>query len=871
MSGFHRRDFLKRSGLSIGAVPALAQSRSAKRVALVLDPSDPLASTAPVRWAAQELKRSLAESGILVNQYESIKPVPPGDSLMVTTAGQASNTPETLGLTELTRNGHRVLQASGSDSRGLMYALLELADRVQHATDPLAALHVPTPIVEHAANKIRSIARLFVSDVEDKPWFNDREMWPKYLTMLASQRFNRFNLSLGIGYDFLREVTDAYFLFAYPFFLSVPGYSVRAVNLPDSERDRNLEMLKFISDQTVARGLDFQLGIWMHGYQWTNSPRANYTIEGLTPENHAGYCRDALTALLRACPGISGVTFRIHGESGIAEGSYSFWKTVFDGVVASGRKVEIDMHTKGLDQKLIDVALATGMPVKISPKFVAEHMGMPYHHASIRDQEMPRAERNSQGFFALSSGSRSFTRYGYGDFLREERRYGIVHRIWSGTRRILLWGDPVTAAAYSRAFSFCSTDGVELMEPLSFKGRRGSGLRGDRCGYADASLAPRWDWEKSLYTYRVWGRKLFNPDAEPDVWHRYLRQNFQSASPDVEAALANASRILPLITTAHGPSAANNNYWPEIYTNQPIVKPKKDQYSDTPSPKVFGNVSPFDPQLFSRINDFADELLKGERSGKYSPIEAAQWLEDYSNRALKHLAGAGHQNSPAFRRMALDVTIQAGIGRFFAAKFRSAVLYAIHERTGDRSALEEALKTYRSARASWAEFAEKAKGVYVSDITAGEHPWLRGHWLDRLAAIDDDIADMAKRLDSTKPSNTDIGAILRPPLRPAGGCRHSPPTRFHPGKALDIEIQMLQPVKQARLYYRHVNQAERFQVADMQPANDRHLATIPATYTGSPYPLQYYFELRASPDKAWLYPGFAPDLANQPYFVVRSV
>lgn len=37
-----------------------------------------------------------------------------------------------------------------------------------------------------------------------------------------------------------------------------------------------------------------------------------------------------------------------------------------------------------------------------------------------------------------------------------------------------------------------------------------------------------------------------------------------------EAALASASRILPLVTTAHHPSAANNRYWPEMYTNMPV-------------------------------------------------------------------------------------------------------------------------------------------------------------------------------------------------------------------------------------------------------------------------------------------------------------
>ena len=42
-------------------------------------------------------------------------------------------------------------------------------------------------------------------------------------------------------------------------------------------------------------------------------------------------------------------------------------------------------------------------------------------------------------------------------------------------------------------------------------------------------------------------------------------------------------------------------------------------------------------------------------------------------------------------------------------------------------------------------------------------------------------------------------------------------------------------------------------------------------YTDSPYPLQYYFELRDARGHAWLYPGFRADLCNQPYFVVRQV
>lgn len=389
-----------------------------------------------------------------------------------------------------------MLLVCGSDARGLMYAVLELADRVKHSDDPVQALKAQTPVAEQPFNQVRSVARLFVSDVEDKPWFYDREMWPPYFSMLASQRFNRFHLALGIGYDSLENVVDAYFLFAYPFLLAVPGYEVRAVNLTEGERDQNLGMLQFISRQAVAHGIDFQLGIWTHGYQWgPESSNANYVIEGITSANHAPYCRDAMTALLKACPDISGVTLRTHAESGVREGSYAFWKTVFEGVRRSGRRVEIDLHTKGLDQAMIDEALATHMPVKLSPKYWAEDMGLPYHQAAIRDLEMPRKNLEPDDFSALSTGSRIFTRYGYADFLKRERPYSVMYRVWPGTHRFLLWGDPISTAAHAHAFRFCGGDGAELFEPLSFKGRRGSGLPGGRCAYADKSLNPRWDWE----------------------------------------------------------------------------------------------------------------------------------------------------------------------------------------------------------------------------------------------------------------------------------------------------------------------------------------------------------------------------------------
>ena len=658
----------------------------ANNISIVCDPADPIVASPPVQWALDQMRRALMSRGLVVLMCSRLDQAGAADlCIVVGSSASASardlgvavpNDAESLAIAPGRLAGREVLLACGRDVRGLVYALTEIGDAVALAENPAAALRPARAVVERPANTVRSVMRLFASDVEDKAWFNDRDFWRRYLSFLVSQRFNRFNLALGLGYDAPSGLRDTYFYFAYPFLLGVPGYDVRATGLPDAERDANLAMLRFISNEAIARGLDFQLGLWTHAYEWVNSPRANYNITGLTPQTHAPYCRDALALLLKACPAISGVTMRIHGESGVPEGSYDLWGTIFSGATRSGRRVGIDLHAKGMEQGTLDAAFATGLPITISPKFWAEHMGLPYHQAAIRPTELPQRERG-RGAFAASEGARSFLRYGYGDLLSEDRRYAIVHRIWPGTQRLLLWGDPVFGAAYGRAFNFCGSAGCEIMEPLSFKGRKGSGLPGGRDGYADLTLrAAGDDFEKYRYTYRLWGRMLYNPDTAPDVWQRQLRLEYGAAAPAAEAALASAGRILPLLTTAHLPSAANNNFWPEMPVNMSIVSDAHPQpYTDTPTPKRFGFVSPLDPQLFARVDDFAGELLAEKVSAKYSPLEVATWLEDFAQASADKLAVAktktSDANSAGFRRFAIDTDVQIALGRFWAQKLRS--------------------------------------------------------------------------------------------------------------------------------------------------------------------------------------------------------
>jgi hypothetical protein len=73
--------------------------------------------------------------------------------------------------------------------------------------------------------------------------------------------------------------------------------------------------------------------------------------------------------------------------------------------------------------------------------------------------------------------------------------------------------------------------------------------------------------------------------------------------------------------------------------------------------------------------------------------------------------------------------------------------------------------------------------VYKPDITVGENPQLRGHWADRLPAIDADIALVAKRLESAKAGDGSGSKLIRVALgrlvRSSLPCSHTPASTFY--------------------------------------------------------------------------------------------
>ncbi|MGH2351113.1 MAG: hypothetical protein ACRDJN_05805, partial [Chloroflexota bacterium] len=148
----------------------MTQSRAI--VSLVRDAADPVASQGPVLWAMAQLRDTLAAKGIAVQEQDAGEPGAGGVTILVAgpTSRQAQDIlaaagaslpedPEALALAERYAGGagrRPAVLAAGSDVRGLVYAVLELADRVMYADgDALDVLRIKEPIVEASPNAIR--------------------------------------------------------------------------------------------------------------------------------------------------------------------------------------------------------------------------------------------------------------------------------------------------------------------------------------------------------------------------------------------------------------------------------------------------------------------------------------------------------------------------------------------------------------------------------------------------------------------------------------------------------------------------------------------------------------------------------------------
>jgi hypothetical protein len=565
-----------------------------------------------------------------------------------------------------------LLVISGTDERGLMYALLEMGRH--HEMEGPHSLDTIDDIVEFPANRVRGVDRYLMGHL-DNEWFFSSSFWKYFLSRLAENRFNRFVLILGFD--------TAYLTPPYPFFVNVPGFGrVHAVSV--QERQKNLDQLREIGRLCHKLGLEFFLGTWQQT-PWTKVQQN--LVENLPSDEDAlaDYCAQGMTALLENCGPIDGVQLRVNFEAGVGShiSNDAFWMRIIGAVAAVSRPVTLSIRAKGMSDGLLAYARKSGLVFEVPTKHWCEHTGLPYHLTRMRTEEITQLDNLNHS-----------RRYSYANLLRKPQKSDVVYRLWNyGSTCLFTWGDPDHARRFSHSCQMGGS-GFEIDAALSLKYGQERLQKEAWSIYDDQSLISNdWEDERHWFRYLVYGRLGYSTKTSARVWQRELENRFSKESaPVVERAYAAAGKVMPLITAMHMPVHPSQIYWPEMSTGAALFS--ENNHNTRYGQVSYGSTEPSDPGLLYGIDEYVADLHAHQLKGKYTPLQVAGWFkflaEDIENCLSKLDAMKSIQENLEYRQAVIDLKMNAGFARYHAFKIPAAYHLAQYNITHEVSQLQQA-------------------------------------------------------------------------------------------------------------------------------------------------------------------------------------
>jgi hypothetical protein len=778
---------------------------------------------------------------------------------------QVPTKPESLLIRKTEADHKHVLLLAGADPRGLMYAELDVADRIGWSDakdDPFREVHdvSESPDCPERAVSIYTMQRAYF---EQRLY--DAHYWDKYFDMLAKDRFNGFVLIFG--YE-----NGGFLAPPYPYFFNVEGFdNVSMVGITPEQQHKNLTALNRLIQQAHDRGIDLTIGIWDHiyrgGVQANGVPGIEDALKkptpglvwGVTADNLIPYTKAALTKFLREVHGIDAIQFRMHDESGLKNSEQGpFWAEIARIMQKEAPNIRFDARAKGLPDSVIDDILSTGIPFRVDTKYWMEQMGMPWHPTHINPQDQDNR------------------RHGYADLLRYPQRYKMHWRLWNGgTSRVLLWGDPDYVKRFVESTHLYDGDGFEINEPLCTKMQGQAGhvkpldLLNSKYKYTE------YEFERYWHFFQLWGRLGYNPNTPSEVWDREFERRFgKETGFEIEMALHDASWTLPRIVGAFYPYSAfpMTRGWAEMQPLGDLPHYAMNQGSDV--------------AIFASFDEEADNLINNTPTAKIRPGQTIARLMHMGladapliNPAPKEL------NTAELKSTITDLKMLRSLAHFHAARGSAALAYRIWSKTGDPQFLARAMRHETDAIQCWERLIAAASDVYSDDLLFGNRKaGLCGHWKDQLPLLEQSLTSLQKEGQNVAFTSINDSTLLKrfdEELAPQFdgrycklrvNCTPPPAAVAHQPVTISAELWSDQDpptdLKSVRLRYRPVNQRLNYDTLEMKPTGDPHhfSAVILAKYVSGEFDLMYYIEAIDEKGNGALYPD--PE-KQTPYIIVK--
>jgi hypothetical protein len=763
---------------------------------------------------------------------------------------------EALTVRKIRWKGKPALIVGGYDDKGLMYALLDVADRIGWSDDPSEPFRHVRDVSSAPDIKERGLAMYTMNRAYWESRFYSENFWTRYFDMMAQNRFNM--LEILFGYE-----NGGFMAPCYPYFFHVEGFpKVKMEDITPEQQRRNVETMNRVIEMAHDRGIGIRLGIWDHiyrgGVQAGGNPDFEYReghslpwqVIGLDSTNLNRYTKAAFAQFLETFPHLDAILFKTNNESGLKESElHEFSVNFFETVKENAPDMMIDIHSKGITDTLIRIATRLGIKFRIAPKFWMEQMGMPFSPTHVNHED----QKNR--------------RHGYADMLRYPQHYQMLWKLWNGgTNRAFLWGSPEYVRRFAESSHLYDSEAYAVYEPMATKmesqvhDAEPFQLLNPPYRYYD------YEFERYWYFFQTFGLIGYDPRTPEDVWNREFETRFgKTAGTILKQALDEASWVMPRIVASCYPYSffPTTSAWPE-----------KQRLGDLP---LYARAEGSDLQQYAGFDEEAQVLLGQLETAKTLPSTTSAWLTRLSEDILWKTAEAeraiGNHDNREFHSTVTDLKMLANLALYHARRIPAAVSYCLFLRTRDVAALDEAIRHEQHATDAWEQLVDAAGDVYADNILIGKKP-LSGHWRDEWELLNRGLEKLKAQRTQFTP---DKSAETSPRYRPATDADNSHHFRIthtavetaEAGRPITVTVDVDAPagLKWVRLQYRPVNQYKDFEMLPMT-ATGAHTfrATIPAEKIDPQYDLMYLIEMTDRNGKGFIYPDVNRET---PYRIIR--
>jgi hypothetical protein len=691
-----------------------------------------------VRFGIERLSAALKEAGYAPTIVGPSERIPPGETILIGSAGRDLPAPGPQGFALVSTGPHRTAVA-GADDSGTLYGTLELAGRIQAAKGlprglevrdaPRFLLRGPCIGMQKTEITYDGAQYDYRYTPQDFPFFYDKQQWIRYLDFLLENRMNTLYLWNGHPFTSL---------------LKLPKYP-EAQELSDGQLAQNIEVFKWLTAEADKRGIwviQFFYNIHLsHAFARAHKiPFHHSTPSQLTSE----YTRYCISEFIRNYPNV-GLLITLGEALSPRFGPEWLANTIIPGV-------KDGMRALGTDQE---------------PPIIVRA------HATEIENAIPLARQSYQNIYTMhkyNGESLTWTDV-RGEVARKHSalvQLGSLHIVnvhLLSNLEPFRWGSPEFIQKCMQSCQRIGIRGLHLY-PLRYW---------EWPVAADNTTPPLEQIDRDWIWFAAWARYAWNPDRDPAQERQYWidriamkygsRRAAEKLLEAYQAAGVCAPRMLPRVGITEG----NRQAFALGMLMTQLIDPGRYR----PMPLLWTSGAP----PGERLQEWVEKEWEKKPHEGETPLGVADEVVDSATRAVAAAEAAQPfvtRDRDEFQRLLNDMRSIQTLMRYYRAKTRAAVLvlrYGYSHEIGDLNAalrlLEESVEEYRKLVSLTDETYRQACSVHTTSrrIPFLGRPGRYTHWRDCLPEYEKELANFRRNLaglpraDSASPAQQGRSAL----------------------------------------------------------------------------------------------------------------